>query len=553
MEAEKMKDRRGEPRRRILRPAKIAFNQRGSTIDCLLRNLSDVGACLEVASHVGVPDEFELLIDGEAVSRRCVSVWQIENKIGVEFRDPSAPMSEEHDKERHSEAAAADVPTPRAGSGEGAGLLRGELFSLRAALDEIEVGVVLLDAGLRAQFINRAFRKMWRLPDAKADAKPSFAALMHHGAETGAYEVPSQDLPAYIAERVEAVIAGDAGPRDLRLRNGEVLRFQCAALPAGGRMLSYTYVTDIARQADELAMLRAATDSIEQGVILLDAELNAQFMNRAVRRQWGISDEQAERRPPYAELLGEAHAAGADAVEGLELEALISLRVAHARAGSSKPMDLRAADGRVIRSRCAVLPNGGRMLTFGDVTDLVHHADELETLARIDALTGIPNRRHFLELAEIEWNRFGRYQRPLSVMMIDVDQFKSINDAFGHQAGDQVLSAIAQTLASVRRHSDAVGRIGGDEFAVLLPETTLAQAKMAAERLIRSTSQQEIDIGGKPLRATISVGVAEAWDAAADFAALMNRADQALYQAKSAGRNRVEIARPTSASALAIG
>jgi len=374
---------------------------------------------------------------------------------------------------------------------------------------------------------------------------------MHHGAETAAYEIPAQDLPAYIAERVEAVVAGNVGSRDLRLRNGEVLRFQCATLPAGGRMLSYTYVTDIARQADELAMLRAATDSIEQGVILLDAELNVQFMNKAVRRLWRVSDEQAESRPPYAELLGETRATGAYAVEGLELDALISLRIAHARAGWSKPMDLRAADGRVIRSRCAVLPNGGRMLTFGDVTDLVQHADELEALARIDPLTGIPNRRHFLELAEIEWSRYGRYPRPLSVMMIDVDQFKSINDAFGHHAGDQVLSAIAQTLTSVRRHSDAVGRMGGDEFAVLLPETTLAQAKMAADRLIRAASQQEFEVDGKPIRATISVGVAEAWDAAADFAALMNRADQALYQAKSAGRNRVETARPTSASALA--
>src|SRR5581483_10599849 len=294
----------------------------------------------------------------------------------------------------------------------------------------------------------------------------------------------------YVAERIEQVAAGDSRPRDLRLSNGDVIRFQCAPLPGGGRMLSYTYIGDIVRQTDELAALRAALDNIDLGVILLDADLNAQFVNLAARRLGRIGDAAVERRPSFAEILNETRRNGAFALQGAELDALIALRVAQVRAGAPEPMDLRAADGRIVRAQCAALPNGGRMLTYGDVSDLVHQVDDLHAHARIDRSTGGANRQHFLELAEIEWNRYCRYQRPLSLMMIDVDHFKTINDAFGRQAGDRVLADIARTLQSVKRYSDALGRVGGEEFAVLLPETTLPQAKMAAERFRRAVAEQ---------------------------------------------------------------
>src|SRR5580692_11946666 len=115
-------------------------------------------------------------------------------------------------------------------------IVRNELLTLRAALDEVRFGVVLLDRELRAQFINRAFRRMWRLPDAKADSKPAFVALMYHGRDTRAYDVPEDQLDAYVAERVAYVKAGHPAPVDVHLASGEVIRFQCAVLPAGGRM-----------------------------------------------------------------------------------------------------------------------------------------------------------------------------------------------------------------------------------------------------------------------------------------------------------------------------
>jgi PAS domain-containing protein len=130
-----------------------------------------------------------------------------------------------------------------------ADLVRGELSALQAALDTIPVGIVVLDAELRAQFINRAFRKMWRLPDAKADSKPAFVALMYHGRDTRAYDVPEGELDAYVARRVAYVKSGNPAPIHVRLASGDVIRFQCTVLPGGGRMLTYTDVSDIARGA----------------------------------------------------------------------------------------------------------------------------------------------------------------------------------------------------------------------------------------------------------------------------------------------------------------
>ncbi|HLG84478.1 MAG TPA: PAS-domain containing protein [Bradyrhizobium sp.] len=122
---------------------------------------------------------------------------------------------------------------------------------LAAALDEVDIGIVLLDADTRAAFINRAFRSYFSLPDAKADSRPAFVALMYHGRDSGAYELPADQLKAFIARRMEMMRIGDSTPINIRLKDGTVLRFSCTALPDGGRMLSYTPVTDLVRRDDD--------------------------------------------------------------------------------------------------------------------------------------------------------------------------------------------------------------------------------------------------------------------------------------------------------------
>ena len=124
---------------------------------------------------------------------------------------------------------------------------------LSAALDQVDIGIVLLDSDTRAEFINRAFRDYFSLPDEKADSKPPFIALMYHGRDTGAFELSEEELSAFIARRTDMMRSGDSTPININLADGQVLRFSCTALPDGGRMLSYTPVTDLVRHTDDPA------------------------------------------------------------------------------------------------------------------------------------------------------------------------------------------------------------------------------------------------------------------------------------------------------------
>jgi diguanylate cyclase (GGDEF)-like protein len=166
-------------------------------------------------------------------------------------------------------------------------------------------------------------------------------------------------------------------------------------------------------------------------------------------------------------------------------------------------------------------------------------AVDLGMLATTDGLTALFNRRHFEELARAEWTRYQRYGRPLSLLLLDVDKFKSINDRFGHDAGDLVLKAVAFTCKTTKRQTDVAARIGGEEFVLLLPETDEAAAETAAERLRKAIQVHTRSLPGGNLEVTVSIGVAGAGLAMSGFEVMLKRADEALYEAKRMGRNRV--------------
>lgn len=161
--------------------------------------------------------------------------------------------------------------------------------------------------------------------------------------------------------------------------------------------------------------------------------------------------------------------------------------------------------------------------------------------AAFDDLTGLASRRHLLAELRREVARVRRQGTPLSMLMIDADHFKSINDTWGHAAGDAVLVALAGALRAGTRTLDVVGRLGGEEFGVLLPSADLPSAQIVAERLRDSISQLEIDHGGTTLRVTVSIGIAE-WGPDMSIEDLVELADAALYRSKAGGRNRVSVA-----------
>jgi diguanylate cyclase (GGDEF)-like protein len=159
----------------------------------------------------------------------------------------------------------------------------------------------------------------------------------------------------------------------------------------------------------------------------------------------------------------------------------------------------------------------------------------------IDSLTQVPNRRGFFETAERLLTRTRFARRPVALLMFDLDCFKDINDRYGHLAGDDVLIAFCQLSTSTLRPTDLFGRIGGEEFASLLPDTERQDALWLAERLRAAFEDISRTVRGLSLSATVSVGIAVSRDANVDLGALLKQADQALYRAKELGRNRVEI------------
>jgi diguanylate cyclase (GGDEF)-like protein len=134
-------------------------------------------------------------------------------------------------------------------------------------------------------------------------------------------------------------------------------------------------------------------------------------------------------------------------------------------------------------------------------------------------------------LADAEWRRFKRYKRPLSMMLIDIDRFKEINDQFGHERGDDALKMLSHICIENKRSTDIVARVGGDEFAMLLPETNLIRARLVAERLVEAAKTLK--------NITFSIGIAESSSNMSNVDALRRSADTALYRAKAAGRNRI--------------
>jgi diguanylate cyclase (GGDEF)-like protein/PAS domain S-box-containing protein len=182
----------------------------------------------------------------------------------------------------------------------------------------------------------------------------------------------------------------------------------------------------------------------------------------------------------------------------------------------------------------------GRRISNRDITDRKRLEAQLQHLASHDSLTGLLGRAELQRRFQGELERALRYGRPLALLMFDADHFKAINDRHGHLAGDRVLAALAQCMRTNLRGSDLVGRYGGEEFLAVLPETGIEQAAAMAERLRRRVAARDFaPPGAVQLAVTVSVGVAALGLHGDDPEALVDAADQALYAAKAAGRDRV--------------
>ncbi len=176
-----------------------------------------------------------------------------------------------------------------------------------------------------------------------------------------------------------------------------------------------------------------------------------------------------------------------------------------------------------------------------DLAAIVMDEIELRRLASTDALTGAFNRRYVMELAEREWRRARRYKFPVSLAVLDIDEFKAVNDRFGHAVGDAALRALTECCHRTVREQDLLGRLGGEEFLLILPHTDSSGAGVLLERIRENVAAIEIPVGDATLTFTVSIGHSEIDPDQEDLQSALHRADMALYASKRAGRNRVTL------------
>ena len=232
---------------------------------------------------------------------------------------------------------------------------------------------------------------------------------------------------------------------------------------------------------------------------------------------------------------------------------------------SGRSLRLRRKDGESIWvevSAKGLFDEQGKLLEIqgllADVTEKRQRLESLKTLARMDGLTGLWNRAYFLELGDGLVSQAKRNSTPLSLVYFDLDRFKRINDSHGHQCGDQVLKTMSAIIKALLREEDVFGRMGGDEFAILLPETNTDGARRVAERLRMALVKEPHDLNGVTASFSASFGIAQLGDKAPSLSTLIKQADLALYESKNRGRNRVschgrQVLHEYSFSTLATG
>ena len=285
--------------------------------------------------------------------------------------------------------------------------------------------------------------------------------------------------------------------------------------------------------------MRAMSQASHDPLTMIDAEDNITFWNPAAERVFGYTEAEMlgkklhdiivlprERERANAGLKGFART-GTGPVVGNIME-MIGVR----KSGETFPVERAVASFQV----------RGKWFAVGSMRDISRRKQfekRLNELATTDGLTGLSNRRHFLEQAEAQLRQALRYNQEFSFMMLDLDHFKRINDTHGHDAGDEVLRAVARTMREVMRGTDILGRLGGEEFGAVMPETGVEAARQVAERLRLGIMEQPIAGPSGFVRITASIGIAHLGSGQTALSDLMKKADLALYEAKNGGRNRI--------------
>ena len=280
-------------------------------------------------------------------------------------------------------------------------------------------------------------------------------------------------------------------------------------------------------------LITESLDRLSEGMTIIDADDKLVLYNSQAAEYLGIEIEDIGVGISLEELV---HAKKGDT--RIDPGALLLQQLDVSRTGKPQFFEREIGDGRILSVRANPIPTGGVITLYTDITERKAFEKRLIDMATRDELTGLINRREFFTIAAHEEERAKREGHVVSVMMLDADYFKKINDTYGHAAGDDVLRDLSANCRKIFRKTDVVGRYGGEEFAVMLPGAEEKMAKVIAERIRISIEKSTVTVDEEEISYTVSIGIACATGKDVRIEELLDRADRALYTAKAEGRNR---------------
>lgn len=412
---------------------------------------------------------------------------------------------------------------------------------LMAAIERLDELFVLWDEDDRLVVCNRRFREINAEVVETTAPGTRFEDHIRAAIAAGLYPDADADPEAWIADRIERH-RNPGEPFEQQRQDGRWLLISEQRLPNGSTATISADISgrkqseqDLQRQHDVLA---TALNTIPDGVQVLDNDLRLVAWNERLFEVLKLDAEAILSAENPGKAFRYALAGRGEYGPG-DVDELVASREEIARTKVPVQYERQMVTGQWIECRGNPIDGGGYLAIYRDIDDAKKMYERLEFLASADPLTELPNRRSFLDAAKSEFLRAQRHGRALSFLILDIDHFKSINDRFGHAAGDEALRQVARCCRETLRRSDHIGRIGGEEFAVMLPETGPELGYEAAERLRIALSKLEIPTEDEVLWLTVSIGGMTANAEHASAEQVMAEADAALYDAKHGGRNRV--------------
>lgn len=424
-------------------------------------------------------------------------------------------------------------------------------------LEHVADGVMVANSDLRVLSVNEPFIAMYGLPGRAQAMGTSFVDIYRQAwGSVGALERSTFEAGlSLLTEQMR--FAGS--PFELPLPSQRWTRVMEQRSPDGRRFFVHVDITTIKRQqqrlveaeqrarASELALqqksrlLEATLERMEQGVMMVNAERIVEVCNRRAIELLGLPPDMMAARPSFEAVLQYQWKNDEFAQTPPDIQSFV-------RAGGildkRQCYERKRPDGRWIEVQSVPLEGGGVLRTYSDITERKRNEERIQHVARHDGLTTLVNREVFLEHVAGAVDNVERVREGFAVHFIDLDRFKPINDRFGHAVGDKVLALAASRMRAVARDGDVVGRMGGDEFAMLQFGVADADAALGLARRLLAAVSQPMEIEGASLKVGASIGIAMCNQAGIQPDALLRDADSAMYAAKAAGRDTVRIFAP---------